>query len=364
MTSELSEQPLDSTSFRRALLSWYRKSARDLPWRGTCDPYAIWLSEILLQQTRVDQGLPYFERFLRTFPTVQKLASAREDRVLKAWEGLGYYTRARNLHKAAKLIAYDRAGEFPRTAEDWQTLPGVGRYTAGAIASIAFGERAPVLDGNVIRVLSRLYDVRECTDDPRVRESLWQLAKRLVPAKNPGDFNQAMMELGACVCTPKSPLCAACPVQLHCAARALGVQHERPVRKAKSRTPHQETVAAAVQRDGRYLLVKRPESGLLGGMWEFPGGRVCAGESHVAALSRALRDQLGLRVKVRGVIATVQHAYTHFKVTLTVYACDIVAGEPAINGKLRWVSGKQFKKLALPKVVHKVLAVIGENGWE
>ncbi|HRK33914.1 MAG TPA: A/G-specific adenine glycosylase [Candidatus Hydrogenedentes bacterium] len=361
MPSRKSKPPtLEPKAFRRALLAWYRVHARDLPWRRTRDPYAIWLSEILLQQTRVDQGLPYYERFVETFPTVEALAAANEDRVLKAWEGLGYYSRARNLHKAAKVVVHERRGEFPQSAEAWQELPGVGRYTAGAIASIAFEERAPVLDGNVIRVLSRLYDIEESTDDVRVRNHLWQLMDALVPAKHPGDFNQAMMELGARICTPKSPACATCPVAIHCAARAKGVQEIRPVRKTKQPTPRHEMVAAAICVDGRYLLLKRRAAGLLGGMWELPVGRVNSGETHTGALARTVGEQLGVKTKVRGSLATVQHAYTHFKVTVTVYACDIVEGVPAVveHDELRWVARSEFKRYALPKVVHKFIAVL------
>ena len=347
-------------SFRTALLKWYRASARDLPWRRTTDPYAIWMSEIMLQQTRVEQGLPYYERWLKLFPTVHALAAAHEDRVLKAWEGLGYYTRARNLHKAAKVVARDRHGEFPATAEEWQSLPGVGRYTAGAIASIAYGERVPVLDGNVIRVLSRLHDIDACTDDAPVRDGLWKLAEALVPAKHPGDFNQAMMELGARICTPKSPQCGSCPVAKHCAALAAGVQEERPVRKAKQTTPRHEMVAAAIERDGRYLLVKRPATGLLGGMWEFPCGKVRPGETHAHTLQRELHEEFGLTVKVGGLITCVQHAYTHFKVTLNVYACAIVSGAPAptSHDDVQWVARAQFRRYALPKVVHKFIDLL------
>lgn len=350
------QQKVDAR-FRRALLAWYRASARDLPWRRTTDPYAVWLSEIMLQQTRVDQGTPYYERFIAAFPTVRALADATEDRVLKLWEGLGYYSRARNLHRAAKIVANEFGGAFPSTAEALQALPGVGRYTAGAIASICFGERVPVLDGNVIRVLSRVYDIAECTDDARVRETLWEIAAGLVPAKHPGDFNQAMMELGARVCTPKSPQCEACPVRSSCAAYAAGTVGERPVRKAKPKTPQREMAAAAIVRNGRYLLAKRRSAGLLGGMWEFPSAEVRNGETHQRAIVRELRDHFGVRVKVGGLVASVQHAYSHFKVSLHVYACEVIEGKPAAkeHDEVRWIPRSAFKRIAMPKVVHKVL---------
>jgi A/G-specific adenine glycosylase len=355
-----SKTQLNIPSFRRALLAWYRASARDLPWRRTSDPYAVWLSEIMLQQTRVDQGLPYFERFIAAFPTVRVLAAANEDRVLKLWEGLGYYSRARNLHRAAKIVASEYDGRFPATAVELQTLPGVGRYTANAIASIAFGERVPVLDGNVVRVLSRIYNIAGCTDDTNVRERLWKLAAQLVPATRPGDFNQAMMELGARVCTPRSPHCDACPVAKHCAARTAGVQEKRPVRKTKQATPRYEMAAAAIKRNGRYLLAKRPSSGLLGGLWELPCAKVRSGETHQRALARELRQHFGVRVKVGGIVASVQHAYSHFKVSLHVYACEIVDGEPAPANyeEVRWIARSQFKRYALPKVLHKFVNML------
>ena len=348
---------IDARSFRRALLAWYRANARDMPWRRTTDPYAIWLSEIMLQQTRVDQGTPYYERFIATFPNVHALARASEDRVLKLWEGLGYYSRARNLHRAAKIVSSEYAGTFPQSAEQLQTLPGVGRYTAGAIASIAFGERVPVLDGNVIRVLSRVFNIEACTDEPKVRDQLWEIAATLVPARDPGDFNQVMMELGARVCTPNAPLCAQCPVQKHCCARAKGVESQRPVRRKKSETPRREMVAAAIKRDGKYLMAKRPASGLLGGMWEFPSGEVRNGETHERALTRELKQNFGLRIKPGKLVASVQHAYSHFKVTLHVYACELIDGTPDAkeHDETHWFARKSFSSLALPKVVHKFL---------
>ncbi len=342
------------------MLAWFRKHARDLPWRRTRDPYAIWLSEIMLQQTRIDQGTPYFERFMRALPTVQALANASDDKVLKLWEGLGYYTRARNLHKAAKQIVGERGGMFPQTAEGWQSLPGVGRYTAGAIASIAFGERAPVLDGNVIRVFSRFFDIVECTDDTATKNHLWTLAEELVPKNHPGDFNQSLMELGARICTPTSPRCPECPIRRQCLARTNGTAEQRPVRKAKKRIPHYEIVIAAIKKRGRYLLGKRPPSGLLGGLWEFPGGKVHPGESHQAALRREVKEELGVSVKFGGLVASVNHTYSHFKVTLNVYRCELADGTPTANThtELKWVRPADFEKHAFPQANRKFLRLL------
>lgn len=346
--------------FRRALLAWYRREKRDLFWRGTLDPYVVWVVEIMLQQTRVDQGGPYIKRFLDAFPTVQELARATPDRVLKLWEGLGYYTRARNLHKAAKIIADERGGRFPETAEDWQQLPGVGRYTAGAIASIAFGEVAPVLDGNVKRVLARVADLDASIDDGTVTKQLWALAALLVRGKSPGDFNQAMMELGANVCAPRGPSCDACPVSKFCLAFERDTQSQRPVRKPKKAVPHYEIVVAAIKKNGRYLLGKRPPEGLLGGLWEFPGGKVKLGESHAAALRREANEELGVTLQVGGFIASVNHAYSHFKVTLNVYACTLRSGEPSprAHTELKWVRPADFPRYAFPKANHKFLGLL------
>lgn len=345
---------------QRRLLTWYHDSARDLPWRQTRAPYAVWLSEIMLQQTRVDQARPYYLRFVEHFPTVQDLAAASEDAVLKAWEGLGYYSRARNLHRAAKMIANDFRGAFPRNAEEWRALPGIGRYTANAIASIAFEERVPVVDGNVVRVLSRMFDIAESTDAPETQEKLWTLAEWLLPSHKPGDFNQAMMELGARVCTPRKPACDDCPVARVCAARAAKTQEQRPVRAKKSPVPHHEVVAAVIQDGDRLLIGRRASKGLLGGLWEFPGGKVKPGETHQQALEREVQEELGVRVKVGGLVASVQHAYSHFRITLSAYRCRITGGDPVPHShtELRWVRRDEFSDYAFPKANHKFLDLV------
>jgi A/G-specific adenine glycosylase len=237
----------------------------------------------------------------------------------------------------------------------------VGRYTAGAIASIAYGEAVPVLDGNVVRVLSRVFNVTEPTDTTATRERLWSLAAALVPRNVPGDFNQGLMELGARICMPKAPDCQACPIRRFCQARALGVQEQRPARKLKKAAPHYEIVAAAIARNGRYLIGKRPPHGLLGGLWEFPGGKVKPGETHRKALEREVREELGVRVKVGGLIASVNHAYSHFRVTLHVYQCALAgvgAPRPNTHTKLKWVFPSHFARYAFPKANHKFLGLL------
>ena len=348
------------TTLRRALLRWYRQNARDLPWRRTRDPYKVWLAEILLQQTRVEAALPYYERFVRAFPTVRKLAAADEDRVLKLWEGLGYYSRARNLHRAAKIIADERGGRFPCTAAEWQELPGVGRYTAGAIASIAFGEPAPILDGNVKRVLARIFRVEASIDEPATLRRLWSAAEALVPRKAPGDFNQALMELGARVCRPRKPRCDECPVRRQCEAHARGQERGIPVRRPKKALPHYEVVAAAIEKRGWFLIGKRPADSMLGGLWELPGGKVDPGETHREALTREVREELGIKIRIGPLVASVRHAYSHFEITLHVYRAKQTGGRVGAThySQAKWVPRAHFGRYAFPTATRKVLHLL------
>ena len=318
----------------------------------------------MLQQTRVETVIDYYRRWLDALPTVRALAAASEDRVLKLWEGLGYYRRAGNLRRAARLIVNERHGRWPRTADEWQLLPGVGRYTAGAIASIAFGQPAPILDGNVKRVLARLFDVSESIDQAATIRHLWTAAERLVPrgVKNdPGLFNQALMELGAVVCLPRRPRCEQCPLRRRCAARARGHENRLPVRTPKKSVPHIQVVVAAIQGRGRnrgcYLLGKRPPRGMLAGLWEFPGGKVETGETHRQALARELKEELNIKVRVGEPIAEVDHVYSHLAVTIHLYACRIAAGRPRAiyHREIKWIRRAQFSRYAFPSANHKLI---------
>ncbi len=312
-----------------ALLAWYDAHAADLPWRvkgGQGDPYRVWLSEIMLQQTQVKTVKPYFERFTARFPTVESLAAAPLDDVLKAWEGLGYYSRARQLHRTAQIIAADG---FPQTLAGLMALPGVGRYTAGAIASIAFGARAALVDGNVIRVFSRLLDMADDVTTKPAQDRLWAQAEAWLPADRTGDYNQALMELGRTICTPRAPRCPDCPLRTVCRAYANGTQLERPVKRAKAPTPHHDVAAGIVwDAAGRILIAQRPPDGLLGGLWEFPGGKREQGETLPDCLRRELRAELGLEVEVGELYTVVRHAFTHFRITLHAFTCRVSSGEP------------------------------------
>jgi A/G-specific adenine glycosylase len=317
-------------TFSGRLLAWYARHQRALPWRGSRDPYQIWVAEIMLQQTQVETVRPYYARWLRQFPTLANLAAAPLAAVLAAWEGLGYYSRARNLHRAAQVVMAEHGGRLPDTVAGLLALPGIGRYTAGAIASIAFNRDVAVLDGNVKRVLARVFDVRLDVKSPAGEKALWTLAEGLVPAGRAGDHNQALMDLGATLCTPRAPACRLCPVRALCAAFRLGVQHERPVRTARPPVPHRVQAAAVVGKAGRVLLTQRPAGRLLGGLWAFPAVLVDApngGRTFIArALRRALRAEWGLQVKVGGERQVLDHGFTHFTLTLHVYDCAWQAG--------------------------------------
>lgn len=339
-----------------ALVRHYDRHRRDLPWRQEPDPYRVWISEVMLQQTRVETVVPYYARWLERFPTVAELAEAPLDEVLKRWEGLGYYARARNLHRAARLVQERHAGTLPADPEALRALPGFGEYTMGAVASIAYGRRLPAVDGNVRRVLSRLYDLPA----PGAAE-LRERAAALVPGDRPGDFNQALMELGATVCTPRSPRCAECPVAGFCLALERGTVAERPARKRAGRLP-EETVATAVVVDaeGRWLLLRRPEDGLLGGLWEFPGGAVGRTEPEEDTARRAASDA-GARLR-RGAAAislgAVVHTFSHKRVR---YEAWLLRGEPTTprmaaekTGTTVWAGAEELGALALPVAQRKI----------
>ena len=358
------DQPQRMTAVRRGLLRWYRRHARELPWRkDSPDPYRVWVSEVMLQQTRVETVRPYFRRFLRLFPNVRSLASAPAARVLKAWEGLGYYSRARNLHRGAKHVVHQCGGVLPGSAEELLRIPGIGRYTAGAIASIAFGRREPVLDGNVVRVLCRLFRVG---GDPRrasVREGLWLLAERLLPKAGAGEFNQAVMDLGATVCVPSPPRCEACPVERVCEARRRGMERRLPRRPPRRTLPHQTIVAGVIWKRGRVLIGRRRPEGLLGGLWEFPGGKVRPGESLPAALRREIREEAGIEAEVQAPLVTVRHAYSHFRITMHVFECRYVSGRPQPRecAAVRWVPPATLDRYAWPRANRKVLEALMER---
>jgi len=353
-------------SFVLDLLTWYQENARELPWRSVQTPYRTWVSEIMLQQTQVDTVIPYFEKWMKRFPDIQSLAKAEAQEVLSLWEGLGYYSRARNLHRAAQIVVHDLKGTLPEHPKALQRLPGIGRYTAAAIASIAFSEDAAAVDGNIRRVLSRLFDVREPARSPEGEKILWQLAESNLPQGKAGVYNQALMDLGAVVCTPQDPDCEHCPIATHCQARALGVQTERPVKSPRKKIPHLTVTAAVIRRDGKVLIAQRPASGLLGGMWEFPGGTMEKEDADLlACLKREIREELGVDLQIGAPFGTYQHAYTHFKISLHAFLCTLGdGGEPQNleSDALEWVALEALPRYPMGKVDRQIARRLMEGG--
>ncbi len=319
----------------QALLHWYDRHARVLPWRNHPDPYAVWISEIMLQQTQVATVIPYFTRWMERFPTIAALAAAAEQDVLTLWEGLGYYSRARNLHKAAQMLVNEFDGRLPSALDDLRRLPGVGRYTAAAIASMAFRQDVATLDGNLRRVFARLFDVTEPADSATGEKRLWELAGAHLPAGRTGDYNQALMDLGATICLPRNPACLLCPLCDLCKAHALGVQEQRPVLKPRPAVPHHHHAVAVIVRDGMTLLARRPAQGLLGGLWEFPNARINVDADPAAALPAAIEAACGLQATPVKPLGVVRHAYTHFKLTTHPFICTLESGAPPEQWK--WV---------------------------
>lgn len=307
-------------AFTQPLMQWYRIAGRDLPWRKTSDPYAVWVSEIMLQQTQVATVLPYYQRFLNAFPTVGTLAAADLEKVLKLWEGLGYYARARHLHQAAQDVVSQFSGEIPQTFEALHALPGIGRSTAGAILGIACGKRYPILDGNVRRVLCRFFAVE---NDPRGKETedwLWSCSETLLPKRAAGLYMQAIMDLGATICTPRQPSCFRCPVEKSCEARKKGLEGLLPVKAARKSIPHFNHFAGVLIYDDEVLICRRPLTGLLAGLWEFPGERIKPGSLSPAAACIAYFQSINVDTPTAHPFMVIQHVFTHFKMTLHVFS--------------------------------------------
>jgi len=325
---------LAPAALRRRLLGWYRSHARALPWRATRDPYRIWVSEAMLQQTRVAAAHSYYTAFLDRFPTLEALARARGDEVLASWSGLGYYRRARHLHQAARLVVRDHAGRVPSDPDTFGRLPGVGPYTVGAVLSIAFDRPLAVLDGNVARVLSRLFAVRAVARDPRGARRLWALAGTLVPMRGAGDWNQALMELGATVCVPRAPRCEMCPIETLCRARAMNRVGAFPPGVARRPSVAVRRAVALIARGGRLLMARR-EGALLGGLWEPPGVEVGAGASARRLLAAELL-RLGVRARLDPSGRSVRHTITHREITVSLWRGEPLAAVPR-SARVRWV---------------------------
>ena len=355
----MASRTIEASAVRRLrapLLRWYDRAKRDLPWRRTKDPYAIWVSEVMLQQTTVAAVIPYWERFLERFPDAATLAGSREDDVLALWSGLGYYRRAQALRRGAIAVMEHHSGRVPENAEALIGLPGIGRYTAGAIASVAFGRETPVVDGNVKRVFSRLFAMRRGLG-PAAERTHWSIAETLVPGMRPGDLNQAVMELGATVCTPRAPRCDICPVARSCRAFALGTPTAFPARKQTTPVRLVPVVVAWIEQRGRVLLERRQPDALLRGTWDLPAAAPVAGEAPGRAVVRALSDRHGLRVRAGRVIFRAKHSILSSRLVINVVEAAPVAACPK-RAALRWVELRGLDEVAISGATSKIARAV------
>ena len=347
--------------FRNALLKWYKSRKRDLPWRKTKESYEILVSEIMLQQTRVETVLPYYKAWMKKFGTIKRLARASNDQVLMLWEGMGYYSRARNLRLAAQEIVRNYNGKIPCSYEALLQLPGIGKYTAGAVVSIAFNERVPAIDGNVRRVLSRLF----CLPPSSSKDKTYrEFAMDLMGTAPPSEFNQAMMEIGALICVAKNPRCPVCPVRFSCKAYSRGVQFRFPARRISKKIEEIEVVLGIIINNGVVYIQKRPPQGLFAGLWEFPGGKVELGESPEKALHRELKEELGINsVRIFGYGEAVRHNYTRFRVKLHPFICLAQRrfSPKSKKREFRWILRNELKNYAFPAANRKIIQTLSKD---
>ncbi len=344
---------------RRSLLSWFSEHARDLPWRHNRTPYRVWVSEVMLQQTQVKTVQDYFPRFIKRFPTVQALAQASLEDVLKVWEGLGYYSRARSLHRAAQLVVEQHEGTLPADVQALRDLPGIGAYTAGAVASIAFGIPTPAVDGNVRRVMARVLAIPAPT-----KTQLEEVVRKWISETHPSAFNEGLMELGAVVCQVKSPHCLLCPWRRFCKARRLGQQEAFPVPKPRKVLPHYDVAAAVILRDDeRILLARRRQEDMLGGLWEVPGGKRENGETLQTALKRELQEEMDIEIEVGAHLITLSHAYTHFRITLYAFESRLLRGTPRCIecDEFRWATFKDLAEFPMAVTDRKIAQAIAAH---
>lgn len=351
---------------QRRLNRWYREHRRALPWRDTQNPYHIWVSEVMLQQTQVKTVIPYYLNFISRFPDTASLAQAQPGEVLKLWEGLGYYARARNLHRAAMIVQKEHNGVIPDNHRVFRTLPGVGDYIAAAVQSIAFGQAHAVVDGNVKRVLSRLGRIDTPVNHASGHKVFAAFAQALLDKSHPETFNQAMMELGALICKPDTPDCDRCPLIRECLSHRQTVVGLYPQRIKAKRTPTHPIAAAVIWRGEKVLITQRASEGLLGGLWEFPGGKVKQGETAEAACKREVREETGLCVEVTGYLTRVKHAYTHFKIEMDVFICRHAGGRVRLSGPVafRWITLEELNRYPFPKANHKFFHLLERHHEE
>ena len=354
---------MNNVTFSELILSWYKHNSRNLPWRTEKDPYRIWLSEVMLQQTRVSTVIPYYKKWLKRFPSIQDVANADIDDVIKEWEGLGYYSRCRNFFTACTIVVNEYRGIIPRDWSTFRSLPGVGDYTATAVLSIVFNYCSPVIDGNVCRVMARLLSY-----DKNVNNGILEFRlelEKLIDKNQPGDFNQAMMELGSLVCKKSKPECYACPISQFCKSYNDGTVEKFPIISRKKTRPHNTIVAGIIWHKKKFFIQKRPYNGLLGGLWEFPGGKVKKGENLSEALIREIHEETGLSVFVEKKVGSINHEYSHFSITLHLFNCrlpnNLKKGEPSESQ--RWISPRTYSQYPFPKANHKLFSILESQSW-
>lgn len=355
-------QQTDICRFQKKLVPWYGTHHRKLPWRENRNPYPIWISEVMLQQTQVKTVIPYFLNFIHRFPTLADLAQADLESVLKMWEGLGYYARARNFHKAANIISKDLNKVIPDDVAQFKKLPGVGDYIGAAVLSIAFGQPFAVVDGNVKRVLARMYCIQHPVNKPSSHSYFKEYADRLLDKKDPGTYNQAVMELGALICTPKNVQCPACPVSEFCSAFLSDKVDKFPTRVTAKKVPFYSLAVGIVRKNGRVLITRRKLDGLLGGLWEFPGGKLEKYEDAQSACIREIKEETGITVQIESYLTTIHHAYTHFKIQMDVFYCNYIKGSICLDGPIdyKWIRLKDIDKFAFPKANLKFIPLVKE----
>ncbi len=350
--------------FSDKLLTWYQQNKRLLPWRDNPQPYLVWISEIMLQQTKVETAIPYFQRWIDRFPDIATLAEANQSEVLQVWEGLGYYARARNLHQAAKVIMERFNGQLPENPTKLRSLPGIGEYTANAIASIAFHQNYPALDSNISRVIARLIALDLPVSDKNAKQQIHEFVWVQLPNGKADQFNQALMELGALICTPRKPNCNQCPLISECQANQQNRQNQIPRRIPKKSLPHLTVTAGVIWQDRRVLIAQRPQNGLLGGLWEFPGGKLEKDESLHSCLLRELNEELNLPVNIEKKIGVYYHAYTHFKITLHAFCCYPVSRSsplPLNHQALYWAELNELAHFPMGKIDRQIAHTISKE---
>ncbi len=353
---KINNQKIETIQY--AFKQWYLENFRKLPWRQTSNPYYIWVSEVMLQQTRVDTVIPYFERFIHQFPTIECLAEADEGQVLKVWEGLGYYSRARNLLRGAKMIVSEYAGKIPNTLNEIKKIPGIGSYTAGAILSIAFGQAIPAVDGNVMRVFSRMFCIQEDIQKGKTKKEMEAIGYQIIPKRNPSLFNQALMELGALICTVKSPRCTECPVFRICKARMLGIEENLPIKKKKAKIKEVQMEVGVVWNHEKLLICKRPKEGLLANLWSLPS--VERGSTGKEGEHIRIEIEKNYQIQVQDPIYAFkkEHIFTHLKWKMRVYFFHIVRSKNMKYPETQWISLDAVSQYAFPTAFMKIIKEI------